>query len=58
MIQVELNQDEWIKILDLLANHPYRQVAPLIDKMQQQLLPQIKPELSKPNGDLRPGAPQ
>lgn len=45
LITVELPKEDWIKILDMLADFPYRKTAPLIDAMQQQLMPQIKPNL-------------
>jgi hypothetical protein len=59
MIAIELQQDEWIKILDMIADHPFRQVAPLMSKIQQQMMPQMKEQQSLPkgNGTLHNTAP-
>jgi hypothetical protein len=56
MITVELPQDEWLKMLDIIADRPFRQVAPLINNIQQQMLPQMK-SLPKSNGEIHTAAP-
>jgi hypothetical protein len=47
-ITVSLPQDDWIKILDMIADYPFKRVAPLIQTLQQQLIPQMQ----------QPGQPQ
>jgi hypothetical protein len=55
MITVELSQQEWIDILNMLADYPYRKVAPLLEKMQKQMEPQLIQ--AKPNGEIHTAAP-
>jgi hypothetical protein len=60
-IQIELPQEEWIKILDMLADYPFRRVAPLIQTLQQQLMPQMQqpmPQMpQRNNGEARTPPP-
>lgn len=51
-------QDDWIKVLEILADYPYKRVAPLIQNLQQQLVPQMQQQQQPPmpqmkaNGEL------
>jgi hypothetical protein len=55
MINITLAQDDWMRILNILAEQPFKLVAPLIQNMQQQILPQL-PKPSQANGELHPEA--
>jgi hypothetical protein len=41
-LNVGLPEEEWVKILNMLATFPFRDSAPLIQSMQQQLGPQAE----------------
>lgn len=57
MITINLPQEEWIRVLEMLADFPYRRVASLLGNMQQQMQPQMN-QGTRPNGDMRsPGPP-
>jgi len=39
---IKLPQDEWMKILNILAEHPFKISAPLINQIQQQSMAQMQ----------------
>lgn len=55
MLRVELPQEEWMKLLNMIAEQPFKHVAQLIQNIQQQIVPQIKAaEQQSGNSELRP----
>jgi len=51
-ITITLPQDEWMRVLNMLADYPFKTVAPLISNIQQQMMPQM-PKDQRPNGEVR-----
>jgi hypothetical protein len=47
MITIEMEKEAWELVVNLLAEHPFKQVAPLINNMMQQCNSQLQ---SQPNG--------
>lgn len=47
-IQIELELEEVNGVLVALGNLPYAQVQPLIDKIRDQVIPQVKADSSVP----------
>jgi hypothetical protein len=39
-VKVELTEEEWTRLINCAALAPYREVAPLIQKIMEQLLKQ------------------
>jgi hypothetical protein len=56
VITIELPQEEWLKVLDIIADRPFRQVAPLINNIQRQMMPQMK--MPPANGELHAVTPE
>ena len=54
-ITITLPQDEWMRVLNMLADYPFKTVAPLISNIQQQMMPQMPqmPKDQRPNGEVR-----
>jgi hypothetical protein len=48
MIRFELSQDDCIKMLDMISDYPFKRVAPLIQTLQQQMLPQMQQQQMSP----------
>jgi len=47
-MRIELTEDEWMRVLNLIGGGPYVQVKPLIDKMVEQFQAQKKAETPTP----------
>ena len=54
MFRVELEAEEWSRVLNAMSNAPYREIAPLIGKMSQQLQQSAPPG----NGEAPPVEPK
>lgn len=55
MFTVQMQEADWIKVLNLLANYPFKQTAGIIQQIQMQLQPQLQ-AAQKANGvDTTPG---
>lgn len=54
MVTINLQRDDWFSILNALAELPFKQVAPLIQNIQQQMLPQLNVQQPTPvpNGSM------
>ena len=53
MLTVNMVQDDWIKVLEILADYPYKRVAPLIQNLQQQLVPQMQQQQQPPMPNIK-----
>jgi hypothetical protein len=58
MLSVQMPESDWIRLINLIANYPFKQVAPLINTIQQQLSQQLQrqEQMTKPNGADQPEA--
>jgi hypothetical protein len=55
MMTVTLSQDMWNSVLLILAEHPYKVTAPLIQAITKDLRGQMEPDTSNVE-QMRPGA--
>jgi hypothetical protein len=60
-LNVTLSEEDWGKLLNLVADAPFKQVAPLIQQIQRQLQMQMeqvqREQVTKSNGAIEAHAP-
>ena len=55
MISVQLSQEEWVMVIDLLAYHPYRKISSLMSNLEKQIMPQMKQMPLRNSDEETPG---
>lgn len=52
-VQVTMTLGDWVKVINIIAEHPFKVAAPIINAIQQQIQSQMTQVPAPANGELR-----